>query len=124
PSPSPCNADGPPPSPGVNPGRLRLSHVDPNLKFGRDFNSLDLRVTKTWTFFNEQKLQFISEVFNLFNITNIRGFNNNNYSGFKNDITCLAPSCLPAFNSPLRTAGGFFGSGGPRAFQFALRYSF
>jgi len=118
PSPSPCNADGPPPSPGVNPGRLTLSHVDPNLNFGRDFNSLDLRVTKTWTFFNEQKLQFISEVFNLFNITNIRGFNNNNYSGFNNDITSAR------FNQPQRTAGGFFGSGGPRAFQFALRYSF
>jgi hypothetical protein len=95
-----------------------LSHVDPNLKFGDDFNSLDLRVTKVWSFQREQQLRFITEVINLFNITNIRGFNNNNYSGFNNDITS------PSFNQPLATAGGFFGSGGARAFQFALRYSF
>jgi hypothetical protein len=95
-----------------------LAHVNPNLKFGDDFNSFDTRVTKTWTVFNEQKIQFIGEVFNLFNVTNIRGFNNTNYSGFANDITS------PTFNQPLSTAGGFFGSGGPRAFQFAVRYNF
>ena len=92
--------------------------MNPNLKFGDDFNSFDTRVTRTWTIFNEQKLEVIVEVFNLFNITNIRGVNNNNYSGFLNDITS------PKFNQPLVTAGGFFRSGGPRAFQFALRYSF
>ncbi len=95
-----------------------LAHVNPNLKFGDDFNSLDLRLTKTWTFREQNKLQFIAEAFNLFNITNVRGFNNNNYSGFNNDITS------PQFNQPLSTAGKFFGSGGLRAFQFALRYAF
>jgi hypothetical protein len=118
PSPFPCNADGPPPNSTTNPGRLILPHVNPNLKFGRDFNSLDLRVTKTFTLFNEQKLQCIAEVFNLANVTNIRGFNNNNYSGFNNDITSSS------LNQAVSTAGGFFGSGGPRAFQLALRYSF
>lgn len=105
-------------SAGTIPGRLTLEHVNPNLKFGDDFSSFDVRVTKTWSFAREQNLQFTAEVFNLFNITNVRGFNNNNYSGFLNDITSNE------FNKPLSTAGKFFGSGGQRAFQFALRYSF
>jgi hypothetical protein len=95
-----------------------LAHVDPNLKFGDDFNSLDLRITKVFTLPREQQLRFITEVINLFNITNIRGFNNNSYSGFNNAIG------VPNFGTPAATAGGFFGSGGPRAFQFALRYTF
>jgi hypothetical protein len=111
----PCNPD---PHPPGDPLRANLSHVNPNFKFGDDFNSLDLRLTKTWNFREQNRLQFIAEVFNVGNITNIRGFNNNNYSGFLNDITS------PEFNKPLSTAGKFFGSGGPRAFQFALRYAF
>lgn len=119
PSPFPCNsAQTFPLSAGATPGRLMLQHVNPNLKFGDAFNAFDLRLTKTWSLVREQNLQFIAEVFNLFNITNVRGFNNNNYSGYLNDITSSE------FNKPLSTAGKFFGSGGPRAFQFALRYSF
>ena len=107
--PVPCHAGDP------------LALVNPNLSFGDDFNAFDLRITKTFNFTERQKLQFISEVFNLFNITNIRGTNNTNYSGFNNDITAISS---PAFNQPINTAGKFFGAGGPRAFQFALRYAF
>ncbi len=104
--PFPCRAGAP------------LGLVNPNLEFGDGFTSLDFRLTKTFTFAERHNIQLIGEAFNIFNITNIRGFNNVNYSGFANDITS------PDFNQPIRTAGGFFGSGGPRAFQFAVRYSF
>jgi hypothetical protein len=100
-----------------NPG-VQLNHVDPNLKFGHNFNTFSLGVSRTWTLPHEQGIKFTAQVFNLFNVTNIRGTNNNNYSGYKNDITSKN------FNQPTQVAGGFFGDGGPRIFQFALRYTF
>ena len=96
-----------------------LSQADfQKMKFGDDFNSFDMRITRTFHFKEPHSLQAIAEVFNLFNITNIRGTTNRNYSGFSNTIDS------PTFNQPLETAGKFFGAGGPRAFQFALRYTF
>lgn len=107
---------------------------------GDSFSSLDLRVSKAFTWRERHKFELIAEAFNLFNVTNIRGVNNNNFSGFNNAITRDDPGpdmifgtnlmtgvtddLATNFGRPARTAGGFFGSGGPRAFQFALRYSF
>jgi hypothetical protein len=95
-----------------------LPLVNPKLKFGDSFNSIDMRLTRTFHFTEPHTLQFIAEGFNLLNITNIRGTTNRNYSGRNNTIDS------PTLNHALDTAGKFFGSGGPRAFQFALRYSF
>jgi hypothetical protein len=111
----PCNPD---PNPPGDPNRVMLPQVNPSLKFGHDFNAFDLAVSKSWTFPHETSLKFTAQVFNLFNVTNIRGTNNKNYSGFNNDITS------PQFNQPQQVAGGFFGQGGPRIFQFALRFAF
>jgi hypothetical protein len=77
-----------------------------------------MRLTRTFHFTEPHTLRFIAEAFNLFNVTNIRGTTNRNYSGVNNAFDSLT------FNHSLDTAGKFFGSGGPRAFQFALRYSF
>jgi hypothetical protein len=68
----------------------------------------------------------------MFNETNIRGSSNTNYAGRSISISPYqaAQNGQPAqtvranFYSPVTTAGGFFGSGGPRAFQFAARIEF
>ncbi len=97
---------------------IPLPLVNPKLNFGHAFNSFDTRVSRIFHFKEPHSLEAIAEVFNLFNVTNIRGTTNRNYSGVNNVLTSSD------FNRALETAGKFFGSGGPRAFQFALRYSF
>ena len=80
---------------------------------------------------NSQTLQFRWEVFNVFNATNILGVSVRNYSGYSNVL--VRDSSDPAqpgylrsssFGQPVTTAGGVFGSGGPRALQLALRTTF
>ncbi len=89
-----------------------------NAKFNDNFSSLDLRLSKVFTFKERFRLEPIIEVFNVFNTTNILGVSNTNYSGFGNVLG------TPNFGQPVTTAGGVFGSGGPRAFQFAARFTF
>ena len=76
-------------------------------------------------------LEPMVEVFNVFNVTNVLGFSKSNYSGFSNVLVRdsndpSSPGFLrsSSFGRPVTTAGGVFGSGGPRAFQFAARVSF
>jgi hypothetical protein len=108
-----------------------LPLVDPNVTFCNMFNSFDLRVSKQFKFGERWSLLLIGEAFNLFNTTNILGVSNTNYSGYANVLvrdsnTPGTPGYLTSssFGAPVTTAGGVFGSGGPRAFQLALRYSF
>jgi hypothetical protein len=71
------------------------------------------------------------EVFNLFNVTNILGISNVNYSGYSNvmvrdsdDPSNTGYLRSSRFGQPVTTAGGVFGSGGPRAMQLAARVTF
>jgi hypothetical protein len=121
------NAD---PSTGFRP-RVLLPLVRDDLKLGDSFSSLDLRVSKVFRRGERWSIEPIAEVFNLFNITNVLGVSNVNYSGFSNVLVRdtndpASPGFLrsPSFGQAVTTAGGVFGSGGPRAFQFAARVTF
>jgi hypothetical protein len=81
-----------------------------NYAFGDNFHSLDLRLSRSFVFRERGRLSLIGEVFNLYNKANLTG-----YSG---DLTSAA------FGQPTSRATQVFGSGGPRAFQLALRVSF
>jgi hypothetical protein len=78
--------------------------------FGDNFHSLDLRLTRTFVFQDRWRLLLIGEAFNLYNKANLTG-----YSG---DLTSAG------FGQPTARATQVFGSGGPRAFQLAVRVSF
>ena len=108
-----------------------LPLVGDNARFNDGFNSFDLRVARPIHFGERVRLEPVAEVFNLFNVTNVLGVSNVNYSGFSNVLVrdsndSSSPGFLrsSSFGRPVTTAGGVFGSGGPRAFQFALRLTF
>jgi carboxypeptidase family protein/TonB-dependent receptor-like protein len=121
------NAD---PGTGFRP-RVPVPLVRDDLEFGDNFSSLDLRVSKVFRLGERFTIEPIAEVFNLFNVTNVLGVSNVNYSGFSNVLVRdSSDPGTPGFNrsssfgQPVTTAGGVFGSGGPRAFQFAARVTF
>ena len=108
-----------------------LPLVSDNARFNDSFNSFDLRLSKVFRVGERVKIEPLVEAFNLFNITNVLGFSKSNYSGFSNvlvrdsnDPTSSGFLRSSSFGRPVTTAGGVFGSGGPRAFQFAARVTF
>jgi len=111
--------------------RVLVPLVGDDLNLGDNFSSLDLRVSKVFRLGERWTIEPIAEVFNLFNVTNVLGVSNVNYSGFSNVLVRDSndPSSAgflrsSSFGQPVTTAGGVFGSGGPRAFQFAARVTF
>lgn len=112
-------------------GGQPLPLVRDDARFSDSFNSLDLRLSRKFSFTETLALEPIVEVFNLFNVTNVLGVSNVNYSGFSNVLirdsnNAADPGFLrsSSFGQPVTTAGGVFGSGGPRAFQFGARFTF
>jgi outer membrane receptor protein involved in Fe transport len=108
-----------------------LPLVSNNAKFNDSFSSVDIRLSKEFKLGEHARIEPLVEAFNLFNVTNILGTSNVNYSGFSNVLirdsnNKADPGFLKSssFGQPVTTAGGVFGSGGPRAFQLAVRLTF
>jgi hypothetical protein len=78
--------------------------------FGHSFQSLDLRLSRSFAFRERWRLSLIGEVFNLYNAANL--------SGYSGDLTSSG------FGQPTSRFTQVFGSGGPRAFQLAARVNF
>jgi hypothetical protein len=93
-----------------------------NYQLGDLFTSQDLRVAKTFKLKEKVDFRLIGEVFNLFNFSNVALFNFNLAGPATTTPGTLAPN--PAFGVPNQRVGQTFGSGGPRAFQLALRLGF
>jgi hypothetical protein len=77
--------------------------------FGDNFQSEDIRFSKEFRFKERYAIQGIFEIFNVFNVANLGG-----YSGTINSN----------FGQATTRAGQSFGTGGPRAIQFAGRFTF
>ena len=77
---------------------------------GDRFVTQDVRLTRRIALGKAVRLHLIGEVFNLFNVANLTG-----YSGVLNQL---------GYGQPTARAGQVFGTGGPRAFQFATRLEF
>jgi hypothetical protein len=108
-----------------------LPLVSDGARFSDGFDSLDLRLSRRFALTSALSLEAIVECFNVFNVTNILGVSKSNYSGFANVLARDSsdpsdPGFLrsSSFGRALTTAGGVFGSGGPRAFQLGLRAQF
>lgn len=107
-----------------------LPYVRDDVQFGDGFASVDLRVSRPFTA-GRIRIEPMLEVFNVFNVTNILGVSVRNYSGYANVLVRDSadprqPGYLSSssFGQAVSTAGGVFGSGGPRAFQFGVRATF
>jgi hypothetical protein len=93
--------------------RRNIPYLDPlpaNYQLGDWFSSQDIRLTKKFTWRDRYQLSVFGEMFNVFNIANLSGFNTNVNSGI--------------FGLATQRTSQVFGSGGPRALQVGGRLSF
>jgi hypothetical protein len=89
-----------------------------NYQFGDSFSTQDIRVTKFINFGNNERyrLSVFAEMFNLFNVANLSGFNFN--------LTPDSTGVANQFGQPTQRIPQVFGSGGARALQLGARFQF
>jgi carboxypeptidase family protein len=94
--------------------------LPPSYEFGDSFHSQDIRLTKRFSFGENERftLAVFGEVFNVFNIANLSGYN------FNLDTVQSSSQQGFGFGQPTQRIQQVFGSGGPRALQIGGRFSF
>jgi hypothetical protein len=98
---------------------LPLIKLPDNFSNGDPFFSQDIRLTRLITVREKIKLSLIAEAFNVFNIANLSGYG----SGLNAQVAPGQTQTL-TFGLPSNRVNQIFGTGGPRAYQFAARLSF
>ena len=89
---------------------IPLVTLPAHFEFGDPLITQDLRLSRRFPLGEHIQLGLIGEVFNVFNIANLSGRSGNLLSR--------------GFGQPKSRVTQVFGSGGPRAFQLAVRFSF
>ena len=95
-----------------------------NFSNGDPFFSQDVRVTRIVNIGEKIRISLIAEAFNVFNIANLAGFGSGlNTTTVVNGGKPQQPTTV-TFGLPSNRVNQIFGTGGPRALQFAARLSF
>lgn len=100
---------------------VRLAPIPDGTQLGGDsIISQDLRITKSFRFKENMSLDLIGEVFNLFNVANLQ-----HPAAVTLDPEGTSPSFIRSSTfGPTARATSVFGTGGPRAFQFGVKFRF
>jgi hypothetical protein len=98
--------------PRTNKNEVRgLIQLPAEFDSGDNFFAQDVRLTRLIRFKERYQLSLIGEVFNLFNFANLDGYGSDLRDSGR-------------FGQPSSRLGQVFGTGGPRAFQFAAKLTF
>jgi hypothetical protein len=98
-----------------------------NFRYNDSFWTGDLRLSRTIRIREKASLRIIAEGFNILNISNLTGYSSTLDAYVRPAVTGgtpTLPSTFPLFGQPTSRTQSVFGTGGPRAFQFAARVAF